>query len=191
MTILVSPLSRVPEVIAERKPARVISLLDPTMAFPETGPAYIDKHLRVEVHDIVEAQEGWLHPTEAHIDELLKFIAAWDEKGPILIHCYAGISRSTATAFVTACLHNPDVDEMIIARELRGASPTATPNRRSSTYRAQPAESVLVGVSHAKRIFGVLSAATSLLPSEVPSSIHVESIGTISAPCLDASAVSR
>ncbi|MES1202704.1 MAG: protein-tyrosine phosphatase family protein [Pseudomonadota bacterium] len=130
MTILVSPLSRVPEVIAERKPARVISLLDPTMAFPETGPAYIDKHLRVEVHDIVEAQEGWLHPTEAHVDELLKFIAAWDEKGPILIHCYAGISRSTATAFVTACLHNPDTDEMIIARELREASPTATPNRR-------------------------------------------------------------
>lgn len=130
MTILVSPLSRVPDIIAERKPARVISLLDPETAFPDTGPGYVDKHLRVEMHDITQAQEGWIAPAEGHIDTLLKFIADWDEKGPILIHCYAGISRSTATAFVTACLHNPDVDELIIARELREASPTATPNRR-------------------------------------------------------------
>lgn len=130
MTIIVSPLSRVPEVIAARKPARVISLLDPEMAFPDTGPAYVDRHLRVEVHDIVEHQEGWICPAEGHIDTLLKFIGDWDEKAPILIHCYAGISRSTATAFITACMHNPDVDETIIARELRDASPTATPNRR-------------------------------------------------------------
>jgi predicted protein tyrosine phosphatase len=130
LTILVSPLSRVPDVIAQRKPARVISLLDPEMTFPETGPDYADKHLRVEMHDITEAQEGWIAPAEGHIDTLLKFIGDWDEKGPILIHCYAGISRSTATAFITACMHNPDVDEVLIAQNLREASPTATPNRR-------------------------------------------------------------
>jgi predicted protein tyrosine phosphatase len=130
LTILVSPLSRVPQVIAQRKPARVISLLDPETPFPDTGPDYVDKHLRVEMHDIVETQQGWIAPAEGHIDSLLKFIADWDETGPILIHCYAGISRSTATAFITACLHNPDASEVEIARELRSVSPTATPNRR-------------------------------------------------------------
>jgi predicted protein tyrosine phosphatase len=47
-----------------------------------------------------------------------------------VVHCFAGISRSTAGAFVTACALSPHRDELAIARALRTASPTATPNRR-------------------------------------------------------------
>jgi predicted protein tyrosine phosphatase len=130
MTILVSPLSRVNDVIARHKPARVVSLLDPEMAFPDPGPSFVDRHLRVSMHDITEDQEGWIAPAEGHIETLLKFIGEWDERGPILIHCYAGISRSTATAFITACMHNPEIAETTIAGALRAASPSATPNRR-------------------------------------------------------------
>ena len=36
----------------------------------------------------------------------------------------------TATAYITACLHNPAVDEGEIAWALREASPNAFPNRR-------------------------------------------------------------
>jgi predicted protein tyrosine phosphatase len=57
-------------------------------------------------------------------------VRAWDRAAPLVVHCYAGISRSTAGAFVTACALNPGRDEMVIARALRDASPTATPNRR-------------------------------------------------------------
>jgi predicted protein tyrosine phosphatase len=46
------------------------------------------------------------------------------------VHCYAGISRSTAGAFVTACALNPAREEFAIAQELRRRSDTATPNRR-------------------------------------------------------------
>jgi predicted protein tyrosine phosphatase len=46
------------------------------------------------------------------------------------MHCYAGISRSTAGAYVAACLLNPQREEHAIAQELRRASPTATPNPR-------------------------------------------------------------
>jgi predicted protein tyrosine phosphatase len=130
MPILVSPLSRVSEVIAARTPQRVVSLLDPDTPFPETGDAYIDRHLRVPVHDITEEIEGWTWPAATHIDTLLRFISDWDRSAPILIHCYAGISRSTATAFITACVHNPKTDEEEIAWALRRASPTATPNSR-------------------------------------------------------------
>ncbi|MFZ3337905.1 MAG: protein tyrosine phosphatase, partial [Xanthobacteraceae bacterium] len=49
---------------------------------------------------------------------------------PIVIHCYAGISRSTASAFVSVCALNPARDENSIAQALRRASPTATPNIR-------------------------------------------------------------
>ena len=76
------------------------------------------------------------------------------------------------------------------ASELVRTAVTPRPNLRSSENRVQPADSVCVGVSHTSRTFGFLSAATSLLPSDVPSSTHEESIGTSSAPCLSASAAS-
>jgi predicted protein tyrosine phosphatase len=60
----------------------------------------------------------------------LRFVRAWDRAAPLVVHCYAGISRSTAGAFVTACALNPQRDEAAIARALRDASPTAMPNIR-------------------------------------------------------------
>jgi predicted protein tyrosine phosphatase len=46
------------------------------------------------------------------------------------VHCYAGISRSTAAAFVAACALSPARTELQIAQELRQRSHTASPNRR-------------------------------------------------------------
>jgi predicted protein tyrosine phosphatase len=46
------------------------------------------------------------------------------------VHCYAGISRSTASAFAAACALNPHRDEALIARQIRKASASAYPNRR-------------------------------------------------------------
>jgi predicted protein tyrosine phosphatase len=45
-----------------------------------------------------------------------------------VVHCYAGISRSTAAAFTAACALNPQRDEMQIAQAIRTASGTAQPN---------------------------------------------------------------
>jgi predicted protein tyrosine phosphatase len=47
-----------------------------------------------------------------------------------VFHCWAGVSRSTAAAYITACSLAPDRDEAEIAAALRLASPTATPNAR-------------------------------------------------------------
>jgi predicted protein tyrosine phosphatase len=47
----------------------------------------------------------------------------------MVIHCWAGISRSTAAAFITLCALNPETPEDLIAKRLREASPTAYPNR--------------------------------------------------------------
>jgi predicted protein tyrosine phosphatase len=40
------------------------------------------------------------------------------------------VSRSTAAAFIAACALAPERDELVIARAIRAASPTATPNGR-------------------------------------------------------------
>lgn len=69
-------------------------------------------------------------PEEQHVAELLNFVHRWDRRAPLVVHCYAGISRSTASAFASICALNPHRNEDSIAQALRRASPTATPNIR-------------------------------------------------------------
>jgi len=86
-------------------------------------------HLRVSMDDITEVMDGFLAPSDAHIEKVLNFVRAWDRSAPMVVHCYAGISRSTASAFAAACMLNPHRDEISIARQIRAASPIAQPNR--------------------------------------------------------------
>jgi predicted protein tyrosine phosphatase len=85
--------------------------------------------MRLLIHDISEQVDGYVAPAASHVAQLLDFAAAWDRQGPMVIHCWAGISRSTAAAFITLCALNPDAPEQRIAQLLREASPTAYPNR--------------------------------------------------------------
>jgi predicted protein tyrosine phosphatase len=130
MTIIVCPLSRAPQLAREHSASHVVSLLDPASAFP-TLEGYGERHLRVELHDIEADMEGLDACCDRRMGRILDFVSGWrSDAAPILIHCYAGISRSTATAYITACAHNARADEEAIALALRAASPTASPNRR-------------------------------------------------------------
>ena len=86
-------------------------------------------HLRVQMDDITEHMDGFVAPSEAHIEKVLSFVRSWDRNAPMVVHCYAGISRSTASAFAAVCMLNPQRDEISIARQIRAASPIASPNR--------------------------------------------------------------
>jgi predicted protein tyrosine phosphatase len=86
-------------------------------------------HLKVAMDDITEQADGFVAPSEQHIEKVLAFVRGWDRNAPLVVHCYAGISRSTASAFAAACMLNPRKDEISIARQIRAASPIAQPNR--------------------------------------------------------------
>lgn len=129
MSIIVCPLSRAPHLAREHGVSHVVSLLDPGTPFPvvrEVGK----RHLRMEVHDVEQDMEEIASPRDAHIKSIIDFVREWDRAKPMLVHCYAGISRSTAAAFITACVHNPTTPELEIAQALRAASAMASPNRR-------------------------------------------------------------
>ena len=86
-------------------------------------------HLKVSMDDITEEMEGYVAPSQQHIVQVLDFVRSWDRSAPLVVHCYAGISRSTASAFAAACALNPHRDEAEIALQIRAASPIAAPNR--------------------------------------------------------------
>ena len=88
-----------------------------------------DRHLFIGVSDIGEPMDGHIHPAAEHVEKLLAFAKDWDRQEPVIVHCYAGVSRSTAAAFIIACAVAPERYEREIARAIRAASPTATPNR--------------------------------------------------------------
>lgn len=128
--IVVSPLSRLAEAAAQFGARDMLSLIN--AGTPVTRPAEIEaaRHLFIGFNDIVEPMEGMTHPTVEHINQFLEFGRRWDRRAPLLIHCYAGISRSTAGAYITALALNPELDEVELAQTLRRNAPSATPNGR-------------------------------------------------------------
>jgi predicted protein tyrosine phosphatase len=127
--IHVCPLSAVPDVVARCDASHLVTCLQDEVLVETPLAIEPINHMRLRIHDIAEPVEGWIAPRAEHVAELLAFVAAWDRMGPMVIHCWAGISRSTAAAFIGLCALNPEAPEEHIARMLREASPTAFPNR--------------------------------------------------------------
>lgn len=127
--IIVGPLSKVQPLIDGHGVKHVVTLLAP--GTPHEAPAGIadGRHLKLYFHDIVQAMDGHTPPSAADAQRLIGFLESWDMADPMLIHCWAGISRSTAAAFTALCMFRPRADEEELALELRAASPSATPNR--------------------------------------------------------------
>ena len=111
------------------QPSHLISIIQPEFQ-PERPPEIpVERHLRVQVHDISEP-DGWgVLPQAEHVRDVIEFIELWEPgEGSLLVHCFAGVSRSTATALIAHFLKTGDADAS--ARALRMAAPHAIPNRR-------------------------------------------------------------
>jgi len=130
MEIIVSPLAAVQLLVNRHKVGHVVSLLGPETPHRSFTGIADDNHLKLTFHDITAPAEGFTAPAADHVETLIHFLKARQGHDPMLIHCWAGISRSTASAFTAMCLYNPDVDELKLAQQLRSLSHVATPNRR-------------------------------------------------------------
>ncbi|GGB51778.1 protein-tyrosine-phosphatase [Roseibium aquae] len=126
----VCSLSKLNETVETSGATHLITLINGEMAVPRPPAIAAERHLFLAFNDIVGPVEGLVPPSEGHVDRLLSFIRKWDRTSPLVIHCWAGISRSTAGAYITACALNPDRSEQDLARLLRKRAPSATPNAR-------------------------------------------------------------
>jgi predicted protein tyrosine phosphatase len=128
--IVVCPLSRLAETVAAYHASHIVTLVNDGTLFARPPVVEAVNHLHVAVHDIIEPAEGMVLPGEEHVSRYLDFMRAWDREAPIVVHCFAGISRSTAAAFSAYCAARPELDEEAIALRVRQRSPEATPNAR-------------------------------------------------------------
>ena len=126
--ILITPLSALPVAMETHKPSHIVTLLSSGYMIdtPRGFPA--ERHLRLSMHDIPD--EGLPEsPARAHVDQLIEFGRGWDAKAPMLVHCWAGISRSTAATYTLLCDRAGPGAEREIANELRARAPHAQPNQ--------------------------------------------------------------
>ena len=126
--LLIAPFSAIEETARRYRPSHLLTLLvEPFVPTPECIRP--DRHLRISVHDLIEPAEGSIAPESRHISEIIAFGQSWERTAPFLVHCWAGISRSTAAAYIVLCELHGAGHETTIARALRFHAPHAHPNR--------------------------------------------------------------
>lgn len=128
--IHVCSLARLHGTVEETGARHIVTLMKDVAMVQRPRSVAAGDHLLLDMDDITMEIDGYVAPREAHVERLVDFVAGWHRATPLVVHCFAGISRSTAGAFIAACALNPNRDEAVIARAIRDASPTAYPNIR-------------------------------------------------------------
>ena len=126
--ILVTPLSAVEDVIRLHRPSHIVTLLSPDHMIDTPAGFPKDRHLRLAMNDVVDAAAGDTPPEQAHVETLLSFARTWSAEDPMLVHCWAGISRSMASAYTILCDRMGLGYEIEIALAMRRRAPHASPN---------------------------------------------------------------
>jgi predicted protein tyrosine phosphatase len=127
--LLVTPLSQLEDSIAAHQPSHLVTLLSPGHMIETPAGFPADRHLKLGVNDIVDLAAGTHPPDAEHVERLLAFSRGWQAEAPMIIHCWAGISRSMASAFIVLCDRLGEGQERMIAFAMRQRAPHAAPNK--------------------------------------------------------------
>ena len=116
--------------------SHVLSILDPDWPVPDAFGAF-GEHDKLELrfHDVIdEHNTDVIAPQGVHVAQLLAFgrqLAAEPHVGThLLVHCHAGISRSTAAMALILAQALPDTPADRIFEEILRIRPQAWPNLR-------------------------------------------------------------
>ena len=143
-SVHVCALRHIPEVMTRTGASHLISAINAELAPATPAGLSVDRHLKLDMHDIIEMQPGATAPAEEHVGQLIDFVQSWDRQAPLLIHCYAGSTarpppRSSHCARSTRrrrrkpsrvpCVRPP-------TRQCRTGASSASPMRSSSARAA-------------------------------------------------------
>lgn len=111
----------------------VLSILDPDTPDPPAFAAFAPhRRLALRFHDVIEPLPARLPPARADVERLLAFgHELSDTPGShLLIHCHAGVSRSTASAALILAQARPDRSARDTLDAVAQLRPRAWPNLR-------------------------------------------------------------
>jgi predicted protein tyrosine phosphatase len=119
----------------------VLSILDPSWPEPTAFGAY-GEHRRtvLRFHDIIDPTPGQVLPQREDVEFILSFIddlvaeEGRSADAHVLIHCHAGISRSTAAMAMLLAKTYPQEDEASIVERLHAIREKAWPNARMIAF---------------------------------------------------------
>jgi predicted protein tyrosine phosphatase len=108
----------------------VISIGDPEDGPPQ-GYERVPVRLRLEFHDVVHDGEFALAPSADDVAMIIRFAErVAPSGGHLLIHCGAGVSRSTAAALTVLAVWLGPGREVEAVETLHDVAPQAWPNER-------------------------------------------------------------
>lgn len=114
--------------------SHVVSILDPGAAEPGVFRLFpTHERLCLRFHDVIDEHEGMVAPQRDDIEGLLRFgrsLAVSRSARGLLIHCHAGLSRSTAAAVLVLAQARPDRSPEAAVIEMLELQPRAWPNLR-------------------------------------------------------------
>ncbi|MDX2288972.1 MAG: tyrosine protein phosphatase [Hyphomicrobiaceae bacterium] len=124
----ICPLRSMPRVVEETGARHLISLVPERFA-PKTPPT-VDpaQHLQIPIEERISRERAGNVPVVLAMARLLAFARTWDRRSVVVVHCFSGISRSTAAALAMLAALRPDDPADLLAGELRKASVTAFPS---------------------------------------------------------------
>jgi len=115
--------------------SHVLSILDPDHPVPEAFGAF-GEHEKVEMrfHDIIDDTPGLLLPQPEHVERVLalgrSLLSEPAATAHLLVHCHAGISRSTASMTLILAQALPEQPADAILALVHGIREKAWPNLR-------------------------------------------------------------
>jgi predicted protein tyrosine phosphatase len=117
------------------KVSHVLSILDPDWPVPEVFGTY-GEHAKLELrfHDIIEDTPGEMPPQPFHVEQLLEFGRTLDNepagKAHLLVHCHAGVSRSSASMALLIAQALPNRPAEAVFADVLAIRPQIWPNLR-------------------------------------------------------------
>lgn len=125
--LAVASLANAGDVALRLGAAFMVSLVDPGLQ-PERPETVAERNHLILHLDDVEGPPG-SPPAPEHVKALMAFYRHWAGRGPMVVHCVAGVSRSSAAAFILASAHLPGY-EQAIAGYMKAQPYMTHPNQR-------------------------------------------------------------
>lgn len=129
-TLIVCPLKHLPAMVAQHGASHVLSVVSADMPVERPAGIAAANHLTLHFNDVATETRGLQAPRASDIEQMIGFARSWNRQNPMVIHCWMGVSRSTASALTVALACKPERDDVQLAAELRFLAPFASPNLR-------------------------------------------------------------